>query len=481
MPAGIQGRRWPGPPSAAALLVGVLVVVGAWAGGAAAQEEGDGGAPEGMEAGEHEEEQEPITPQLYNEPPMFVTCASEVEVPLYELLQSAVVGCFTDEHSASKRIAHYGLLPSNDGREGKDTWEIKWPPGLDGCSSRTFKYVSLNSFEETRIPCPSKTAVTVRDTRANATVKAFTAFMHTRSATIPGFLAQREGGGLVEQSVKMKFPAAVFRYEGVEPHPDAAKEISVDFRMGGGHYFATRYEALFQPRIMGRKILADAREGKKPTLAVMGCGTGWLGLTLAQLEPELRVLFTDINAAALNTVQQRIAELGIESRTSVREGNLFDAFEADEYEDEDADDDYEEEDEGEGAEGEDSPKEPAKPAVWTDLPEKFDYMYWYPPQDLAEAEGLHERVEAFSDFSGHNFWVPFGEHRVHYFVLFLKEFKKYLKPGGTAFLVCEDMTYEPLLEILGQDPSLELDTWALAGDKLAHHGGLMVIEVELDE
>ena len=68
-------------------------------------------------------------------------------------------------------------------------------PGLDGCSSRTFKYVSLNSFEETRIPCPSKTAVTVRDTRANATVKAFTAFMHTRSATIPGFLAQREGGG----------------------------------------------------------------------------------------------------------------------------------------------------------------------------------------------------------------------------------------------------------------------------------------------
>ena len=47
--------------------------------------------------------------------------------------------------------------------------------------------------------------------------------------------------------------------------------------------------------------------------------------------------------------------------------------------------------------------------------------------------------------------------------------------------MCEDTTYEPLLEILGQDPSLELDTWALAGDKLAHHGGLMVIEVELDE
>ena len=484
MPAGIQGRRWPGS-SAAAVLVGVLVV-GAWAGrGAAAQEGGDGGAPEGAEAGESAEtpKQEPITPQFYIDPHLFLTCASEVEVPLYELLTGAVLQCFGGHDAiANKRIADYGLLPSADDREAKGTWEIKWPRGIDACDNRKYRYVSLTNFEETQIPCPPKTAVTVRDARANATVKAFAEFMKTRAVTLPGFLAQGEGGGLVEQSVKMKFPAAVFRYEGVEPHPDAPKEISVDFQMGGGHYSATRYEALFQPRIMGRKILADAREGKKPTLAVMGCGTGWLGLTLAQLEPELRVLFTDVNLAALNTVQQRIAELGIGSRTSVREGSLFDAFEADEYYDEDADDDYEEGDEGEGAEGENSPKEPPKPAVWADLPEKFDYIFWYPPQDLAETEDQQEMVDAFADFSGHNFWVPFGQHRLHYFVLFLQDYKKYLKPGGTAFLVCEDEIYESVLHILGQDPSLELDTWSLqAGKGVVTAGHLMVIEVELDE
>lgn len=69
--------------------------------------------------------------------------------------------------------------------------------------------------------------------------------------------------------------------------------------------------------------LPEAEAERPLFLADVGCGSGAVGLALAQARPDLRVYCTDIDAAALACTRANVAALELGQRVAVLEGSLL--------------------------------------------------------------------------------------------------------------------------------------------------------------
>jgi release factor glutamine methyltransferase len=98
------------------------------------------------------------------------------------------------------------------------------------------------------------------------------------------------------------------------------------------------YRALIprkETEILGRRALdlsyrlAQQKHGVK--ILDVCCGAGNLGLALAYFNTNARLYFSDICADAIELTRENIAFLKLEDRVETRVGNLFEAFESEEF------------------------------------------------------------------------------------------------------------------------------------------------------
>ena len=82
---------------------------------------------------------------------------------------------------------------------------------------------------------------------------------------------------------------------------------------------------------LGREAVAILREHCGPGAIVidMCCGSGNLGLAIASELPGSRVWCADLTDGAVTTARLNVERLGVGERVAVRQGDLFEAFEAD--------------------------------------------------------------------------------------------------------------------------------------------------------
>ena len=90
-----------------------------------------------------------------------------------------------------------------------------------------------------------------------------------------------------------------------------------------------------ETEILGRKIfdISSSLSKKKQLIHVMDicCGAGNLGLAVAYYNSNVKVFATDISDGAVELTKENISFLNLGNRVEVKQGDLFSAFETNEY------------------------------------------------------------------------------------------------------------------------------------------------------
>lgn len=98
---------------------------------------------------------------------------------------------------------------------------------------------------------------------------------------------------------------------------DYIRGVTVEFETAAGLF---SYEMVDK----GTKLLLEVAEiPESGTVLDLGCGYGVIGIVLAKLNPRLRVYMVDINREAVKLAKRNIKRNGVEDRTTVLLGDLY--------------------------------------------------------------------------------------------------------------------------------------------------------------
>lgn len=103
-----------------------------------------------------------------------------------------------------------------------------------------------------------------------------------------------------------------------DPAPQRAPFMGLELDVGA---------AVLQPRaeteLLCQRALALITDTPEPLVIDIGCGSGNLALAIAAQHPAARIFATDIAEAATATASRNAARLGLATRVSVMQGDMF--------------------------------------------------------------------------------------------------------------------------------------------------------------
>lgn len=114
-------------------------------------------------------------------------------------------------------------------------------------------------------------------------------------------------------------------YYSREPKTPYKRSVISDYIRGVTVEFVVSSSVFSKDRIdPGTRVLIESLEVPREGLVLdVGCGYGVIGISIAKLNPKLKVYMVDINKRAVKLARENVVRNGVEDRVVVLEGDLY--------------------------------------------------------------------------------------------------------------------------------------------------------------
>lgn len=379
----------------------------------------------------------------YNFPHEWAACAKNVEWDSREMLHYWRLYCHTD--GGGRYPLTEIKVPMTHATPDQPAKEIKNPEKMEITWKKVF--YEKRADKEHRFPCKLNHMTKIEGSKVNKNgvttdfgkklrklymwCPESTKYGSKGNVTVGGPFAPSDAGeeGEKLRAVKATLATRSFLNDHYEQLPPPLEEFDLVWTTSATKYEGAQYwsnlahkywAAAVVDTIAAELVAAGPGNAAPVTFADMGCGAGWMGLTVAASIKGARIYFSDINENYLVRPKGLMQHNGLAEQASYHVGDVFEAFQ--------------------GVEAE----------VGGQV--QFKHIFFYPPQDAEELVRAElpkdEKTGEIDPRNEKRFEKRAGISYIYgddpYLVLdkFMKDFLTYLLPGGTAWIAVEKFRYE---------------------------------------